>query len=219
MPLQTMRFGVFMDGNYLYRVSNYYKFDHSRGKRIAFNSLIPFLTRKMAELEVLDERMVHCVESHWFKGKMTMNQLFKKYPEAADRLRYMESERYVDDSLMYEGITQHNFPLRMHPNGEIEEKGIDVWLANEALELAYLKKLDAVALVACDSDFVSLVRKINGMGTKVYLISWDMTNSAGNETRTSQALINECHVYLPMHEIIDSRDTRTRELADTLFLK
>ncbi|MFY8034872.1 MAG: NYN domain-containing protein, partial [Flexibacteraceae bacterium] len=213
MPQQPIRFAVFLDGNFLYRVSNFYKFDHPRGKRIAFNGILPFLTRKIADTERVEEKLVHSVESHWFKGRMTMNQLYKKYPVEQDRLRYLESERYVDDALMFEGITQHSFPLRMNQLGEIEEKGIDVWLANEALELTYLKKFDVVALVACDSDFVSLVRKLNGMGTKVYLISWDMTSTNGNETRTSQALINECHEYLPMHEIIDSRDSKNRDMA------
>lgn len=219
MGLPGLRFGVFMDGNYLYRVSNFYKFDHSRGKRIAFNALVPYLVRKISEIEKMDEALVKCVEAHWFKGKMTMAQLYKKYPGEQERLRYMESERYVDDSLMYEGITQHNFPLRMHPNGEIEEKGIDVWLAAETLELNQLKHMDVICLVACDSDFVPLVKKITSAGTKVYLMSWDMVTTNGIETRTSQMLINESHVYLPMHEMIDSRDNRTREMTDGLFLK
>ncbi len=42
--------------------------------------------------------------------------------------------------LMSEGVTTHYLPLRNF-GGRREEKGIDVWLALEAFELAIYKKI------------------------------------------------------------------------------
>jgi uncharacterized LabA/DUF88 family protein len=214
--MNLTRFAVFMDGNYLYKVSNFYKFEHFRHQRISFEGLISFLKKQVAEREKVDETLCHCVDSHWFKGKMTMPQVVKRYSNELERLRFLEGERYVDDALMFEGITQHVFPVKMDTNGDIEEKGIDVWLANEALELSYLKRFDVVALVACDTDFVPLIRKLNALGVRVMLISWDLVSKT-HTIRTSQQLIDECAYYIPMHELIDSRDTKMREIVDRVF--
>ena len=65
------------------------------------------------------------------------------------------------------------------------EKGIDVWLALEAFELAVHKRFDVVALIAGDGDFVPLLRKLNTMGTRVMLLGWDFkyVDQNGNERR------------------------------------
>jgi cold shock CspA family protein len=93
-------------------------------------------------------------------------------------------------------------------DGVRQEKGIDVWIAVEALELTYTKRFDVVVLIASDSDFVPLVRKMNALGSRVMILSWtfDYTGENGQRyiTRTSQDLLDEASYPLPMHELIDA---------------
>jgi hypothetical protein len=59
------------------------------------------------------------------------------------------------------------------PLGPEGEKGVDVWLALEAYELAIYKRFDVSVLVVCDGAFLPLVRKLNTLGTRVMLLGWD----------------------------------------------
>ncbi len=77
--------------------------------------------------------------------------------------------------------------------------------------------IDVLALVACDSDYVPLVRKLNSIGTRVMLMAWDF-NTDRSETRTSQALINECSYPTMMHEVIDNRANARDPVIDGLFV-
>ena len=120
-----------------------------------------------------------------------------------------------------EGITTHYLPVRTESDGSRHEKGIDVLLALEAFELAFYKKFDILVLIASDGDYVPLVKKLNALGVRVMLLSWDFeyTNAAGktNVTRTSQALLEECTYPVAMHEIIDNRVRRNDPLINGLF--
>ena len=119
--------------------------------------------------------------------------------------------------LMREGVTTHYFPL-----GSRGEKGIDVWLALEALELAIYKRFDVIVLIAGDGDFVPLVRKLNTIGARVLLLGWDFKYTdeinVERETRTSQMLLEEVTYPKQMHEVIDDRATRNSPLITSLFV-
>lgn len=71
--------------------------------------------------------------------------------------------------------------------------------------------------MASDSDYVPLVRKLNSIGTRVVLLAWDFRTER-SETRTSQALINECSYPIMMHEEIDNRARQRDPLIDGLFV-
>ena len=117
------------------------------------------------------------------------------------------NDRVFDDILMSEGVITHYLPLRTR-SGKKEEKGIDVWLALEAFEQTFYKRFDVLVLITSDGDYVPLIRKLNSIGTKVMVISWDFeyTDDMGRDivTRTSQDLIQEVTYPVPMHEIINN---------------
>lgn len=106
--------------------------------------------------------------------------------------------------------------------GAAGEKGIDVWLALEAFEMAIYKRFDVIALVASDGDFLPLIRKLNAIGTRVMLLGWDFKfidqNEQIRETRTSQALLNEVTYPLMMHQIIDDRSHRDEQVINGIFV-
>jgi cold shock CspA family protein len=204
------RIGVFYDGNFFRLVSNHYLHSHPRQARISLAGLHHFVRHRVALEEGQDPRLCQVVDAHYFRGRL-------RAQEAEERTLLL-AERSFEDVLMREGITTHYLP--MGPQGE---KGIDVWLALEAFELALHKRFDVLVLIACDGDFVPLLRKLATLGTRTMLLGWNFTVSEpgreDRETRTSQALFDEATYPVPMHQLIDQHAGRGDALIDALFLR
>jgi uncharacterized LabA/DUF88 family protein len=116
----------------------------------------------ISEAENTDLKLVSLVEAHYFRGR------FSSY-EAKEANKLL-SERLFDDVLMNEGIITHYLPFRSTDDGKKVEKGVDVSMALEIMELAYLKRFDIVILVVCDGDFSPLIKKLNTLGVKVMVL-------------------------------------------------
>ncbi|MDR1788592.1 MAG: NYN domain-containing protein [Treponema sp.] len=195
--LDIVRIGIFYDGYYFYKISNYYKYEHEKKARISISGLHEYIRNEVATLMSMDIRQCQIIDAHYFKGRSSARELGEK----------VQSERVFEDILMRENIVSHYLPLRYTENNVAQEKGIDVWLALEAYELAIYKHFDILVLVAGDGDYLPLVRKLHTVGTQVMLVSWDFTfhNENGDlvETRTSRALWDEVFYPLAMHQRIE----------------
>jgi cold shock CspA family protein/uncharacterized LabA/DUF88 family protein len=195
--LEILRIGIFYDGYYFYKISNYYKYEHEKKSRISISGLHEFIRNEVASLTNTDMRQCQIIDAHYFKGRSSARELGEK----------VQSERIFEDILMRENIVSHYLPLRYGDNNIPQEKGIDVWLALEAYELAIYKHFDILVLVAGDGDYVPLVRKLHTQGTQVMLICWDFTyhNENGDivETKTSRQLLDEVFYPVQMHQRID----------------
>jgi cold shock CspA family protein/uncharacterized LabA/DUF88 family protein len=198
---EIIRIGIFYDGYYFYKVSNYYKYEHEKKARISINGLHNFIRQEIVKNTGLgDIRLCQIIDAHYFKGRSSARELGEK----------VQSERIFEDILMRENIVTHYLPLKYNnENNSMQEKGIDVWLALEAYELAIYKKFDILVLVAGDGDYVPLVRKLNTLGTQVMLISWDFSynneNGVTAETRTSRQLLEEVLYPVLMHDRIEKQ--------------
>jgi cold shock CspA family protein len=99
---------------------------------------------------------------------------------------------------------------------------MDMWLALEAYEMTLMRQFDYVVLVASDSDYVPLVRKIGALGIPVILLSWDFEYVNDEQqrivTRTSQELLNEVSIPLSMHEIIENSIQEPNSTIESLFV-
>jgi cold shock CspA family protein/uncharacterized LabA/DUF88 family protein len=198
--LDILRIGIFYDGYYFYKVSNYYKYEHTKKSRISINGLHEFIRNEIAVLTKTDIRQCQIIDAHYFKGRSSAKELGEK----------IQSERIFEDILMRENIVSHYLPLMYGENNSAQEKGIDVWLALEAYELAIYKHFDVLVLVAGDGDYVPLVRKLHTLGTQVMLICWDFTylneNGKPGETKTSRQLLDEVFYSVPMYQRIDQNN-------------
>jgi len=203
------RIGIFYDGNYFFHVSNYYHYHHEKRSRISVAGLHRFVRDEVARCEGVDGRYCQIVDVHYFRGRL-------RAAEAENR-DLLYKERVFDDVLVREGVTTHYLPF-----GKDGEKGVDVWLALEAFELAIFKRFNVVVLVASDGDFLPLVRKLNTIGARVMVLGWDFkfVDQSGEEreTRTSQALLEEVTYPVMMHGIIDDRARRSDPLITGLFV-
>ncbi|HMQ47540.1 MAG TPA: NYN domain-containing protein [Saprospiraceae bacterium] len=208
------RIGVFYDGNYFLHVSNYYNYEHPMRRRISIRGLHEFVTEYIAEQEKTESRFCKITDAHYFRGRLSSYDV-----EHSTRLL---AERAFDDILISEGVVTHYLPLKVM-DGRKEEKGIDVWLALEAYELTKHKLFDVVVLIACDGDYVPLVRKLNTIGTKVMILGWDFQftdnrNGKVRTTVTSIDLLGEATYPVAMHALIDGRARWDRFDFDDLFV-
>ncbi|MCB0548314.1 MAG: NYN domain-containing protein [Phaeodactylibacter sp.] len=210
------KIGVFYDGNYFYHVSNYYNYVHQRKTRISIKGLHDFIRYKVSELEGGGANITYCqiVDAHYFRGRLSA-------AEASNKSNQLYYDRVFDDILMSEGVTTHYLPLRGIGSRK-QEKGVDVWLALEAFEQSLYKKYDVLVLIAADGDYVPLIRKVNSLGTRVMVLSWEFEfiDDFGNNrsTRTSQDLLEEVTYPIAMHSLIDNRVARDTYVINNLFV-
>lgn len=197
--LKLTRIGVFYDGNYFLHVSNYYAYHHERRSRLSIAGLHDYIRHHIAEEENKEFHLCQIVDAHYFRGRLSAQEASAE----GNRLFY---DRLFDDILMMEGVTTHYLPVRTVA-GYRQERGIDVWMALEAFELTLHKQFDVVVLIASDSDFVPLVRKLHTLGVKVMVITWDYEfydeEGRRRSTITSQYLWDEVTYPVAMHALID----------------
>jgi cold shock CspA family protein/uncharacterized LabA/DUF88 family protein len=214
MQEKLVKIGVFYDGNYFLHASNYYAYEHPKKRRLSINGLHKFIMHQISNEEKTDECLCKIVDAHYFRGR------FKAH-DASQKGSTLYWDRVFEDILMYESVTTHYLPVKTK-NGKSSEKGIDVWFALEVYELALLKKFDVVALIACDGDYVPLVRKLNALGIRVIVLSWDFefTNDMGFTvtTKTSTALLEEASYPCSLSDIINNEAYEEMEIVQNLFV-
>lgn len=205
------RIGVFYDGNYFYHVSNYYSKVHKRKSRLSIKGLHDFIRNQVAEQEKTDVRTCQIVDAHYFRGRYTAKQAKEK----ENQLYY---DRVFDDILSGEGVVTHYLPLKPNQNNGWQEKGIDVWFALEAFELAIYKRFDVLVLIASDGDYLPLLRKLNTLGVRVMVLAWDLpAGETHRGTQTSQALLSESTYPIEMAPLIDARSSQNDNIINNLF--
>ncbi|MCO5229836.1 MAG: NYN domain-containing protein [Chitinophagales bacterium] len=215
MSNQIFKTGIFYDGNYFSRVSNYYNYEHPRKSRLSISGLHYFIKSYLADKLQTDTRLISIIEAHYYRGRFTSYE-----SKEANKLL---SERLFDDVLMNEGIATHYLPLRINEEGKKIEKGIDLAMALDIYEIAFLKKLDYIVLVVCDGDYSLLVKKLNTLGVKVILLAWDFEfydnkTDKNISTTTSVELLKECNYPIIMHEIIDNIANQSKAIINDLFV-
>ena len=213
------RIAVFYDGSFFTNVSNFYKYEHVRKKSLSFDGLHEFIRQKVAEKETNgNTSLCQIVEAHFFRGRFSLRSVQNR----PDPQKQLEEDRFYEQLLMHAGIVTHFFPMNEAVNPP-EEKGIDVWLALEAYDLAVHKRYDVLVLFAGDQDFVPLIRKVNSIGTRVLFISVNITTDGnGNKVQrpifSSQKLIDEASYTIMLDEEVNSKKSKGDTTVDNLFV-
>lgn len=214
MKENLIRLGIFYDGNYLLHVSNYYNYFHERKSRISLHGLHKYIKYYVSSIEDVDNKYVTITESHYFKSRLSVK-------EVGNKQNQLFFDRLFDDVLMMENVVAHYHPVR-NIQGIKMEKEIGMNLALHAYETASNRKIDILVLVACDGDYVSLIKKINSLGIKVLLVSWDFEYTDDQNylrmTKTSQDLIEETTYHLALNEIIDDPSNKGNTFVEGLFV-
>ncbi|MDX9722845.1 MAG: NYN domain-containing protein [Myxococcota bacterium] len=204
-----LRIAVMYDGNCFAAISQYYAYHHERRARLSLSALHDFIRERVAACEQVERNRTLLVAAHYFRGR------FPIVNDSSADLQRLLNDRRFEDVLVRAGITTHYMPM----DERQKEKGIDVWLALEAYELALSGRIDVCALIAGDADFLPLVRKLAALGTRVMVLGWDfkyLDGSVERETRTSAALLDEVSYPVLMSALIEDRTAKA--VVDKLFL-
>jgi uncharacterized LabA/DUF88 family protein len=209
---RMLRVACFYDGSFFVRVSNYYKHYHDRKSYLSFTGIHEYIRQKIADYEGTERHMVQMIQSHFFRGRFSL--------QAAKTANALEADRYFDQLLMYAGIVSHYYPMNESVSPP-QEKGIDVWLALEAYDLAVTNGFDVLALVVSDQDFLPLLRKMHGRSIRTLVLGVDIhyTDTQGIERSlaTSHQLTNEATYALNLSSEIDATTAHDNKLVDSLF--
>ena len=216
MNYGPLKVGVFYDGSYFSHISNYYNYVHPHKRRIHIGGLHDLVRELIAERTNGQARLCHIVDAHFFRGRFSAR-------DANEKTNQLFYDRVFDDVLMYNNVETHYLPVR-DQMGRKREKGVDMLLALEAYQLAYMKQLDVVVLLAADGDFVPLVRKLHALGTATMLLGWDFEyedeeTGLTQTTRTSSDLWNEVSYPMAMHELIEEGLADDKPIYRELFVE
>ena len=200
MNTQTISIGVFIHGGYYAKLND--DLNTRLSKRLNIKSLLNYIREIVATDCDNDIRYCQITESHYYRGRYRASV-------ARDK-NMLYGERSFEDVLIDNDIVCHYKHLREDGNGQVVEKGIDVWFALEAYEYAMVRKFDYVVLITGDADHEMLVRKLKALDTKVGLRSGDF----GRSSMISYLLREEANIYLNL----SNEFKENPELVDVLCL-
>jgi uncharacterized LabA/DUF88 family protein len=111
---------------------------------------------------------------------------------------------------MHAGIDARYIPMSQDGN----EKGIDVALAVDALQVGLQHSVDVVALVTGDSDFVPLVRALMKTGISVTAVYFDYKDGP-KKSFINERLLKVCNYSLNVNAL--ERDKKCHSQFRGLF--
>lgn len=181
------------------RLSQYYRHNHPRNAFIDIHGLQEYIRHCVARIETDgDLDLAKIVEAHLFRGRFSL--------ASAKQANALETDRLIDQILMYGGVVTHYFPMNETVSPP-SEKGIDLWLALEAFDMAVHKQFDILVLIAGDQDYVPLLRKVNSLGTRTMILAVDIEYEDNNGNyryqKTSSRLMEEAAYTVVLTDEVD----------------
>ena len=168
-----LRIGVFYDGTFFTKAQQYFW-----GRDYGWLSFRDFhqLIERYLETLVPGYSDYKIVYSAWFQG------LYKETDATEKNLRD-DRRKHLDQ--LHAGIEVRNVPM----SESKKEKGIDVFMAVETLQIGLEDKIDIAILVTGDGDFVPLVRALMKHGVKVAIAYFKYTEPDGKDSFVNPRLI------------------------------
>ena len=198
--------GIFIDGGYLAKVNE--ALAAQLGMSIHMGSLFRYIRRRLAAIYDFTESDCQIVECHYFRGRFRS--------ETENRMHLLYNERKFEDTLIENDVIFHYKHLRqVENNGKqiIIEKGVDVWFALEAYELALLRKFDFVVLMTGDADHEMLVKKLKALKIRVVLLTWNL----GEQSSTSRFLTEEVCSHIELGEMVLADRALLNDICTTKY--
>jgi len=193
--------GVFIDGGYYAKINRALKQIESSIIRV--RSLFEYISRRIAAEEGVDHADCQITEAHYFRGRFRVKEAYDKH--------LLYNERKFEDTLIENDVIFHYKHLReMEKDGVVQvvEKGIDVWFALEAYELATFRKFDYVVLITGDADHEMLVRKLKALKIKTVLLTWNLAHVEA----TSPLLREEAGHHWELSQIVNDNAALKKSL-------
>jgi hypothetical protein len=136
------------------------------------------------------------VYASWHQG------LFTTKNTTEEQLRF---QRNLYHDLMHAGIEPKYLPVSQQEQQE-KEKGTDIAMAVDALQVGLDGKIDIAILVTGDGDFVPLVRALNKQGIRVLAAFFKYTDNRGKPSYINERLLNSCNYAVDIIKLENDKD-------------
>ena len=185
--------GVFIDGGYYAKINRALK---ARDRSIIkVSALFEYICSEISMQEGINISDCQITEAHYFRGRFRVKEAYDKH--------LLYNERKFEDTLIENDVVFHYKHLReVEKDGQtvVVEKGVVVWFALEAYELATFRKFDYVVLITGDADHQMLVRKLKALKIKTVLLTWNL----GEAENTSSMLRDEVGQHWDLGLIVEN---------------
>ena len=185
------RIGVFYDGSFFAYAQRYLYRDRQLGW-LSFHPLHTFFEEYLSQKEQ-GFSSYKVVYASWYQG------LFTSKDATFEQLKF---DRNLYHDLLHAGIEPKYLPISQQRT----EKGIDVAMAVDALQVGLDGKIDIAILVTGDGDFVPLVRALNKQGVRVLAAFFDFKDSQGKKSFINERLLNSCNYAVDIMKLEDDKE-------------
>jgi hypothetical protein len=206
--MDGLRLMVFYDGSYFKQGQIYFRYRERRGwiNVLEFHRI---LERYVAAKVAVSPDLIKVIAAHYYDGRPATKGT------TPDQL---EKDRDFELVLLNAGITTHYLPLLDGPKGGAKrdeskphfiQKGVDVQLAVDVLDLAHADRYDVAVLVTGDADFLPVARRIASLKRQVLLAyfefdAWDDDKGFNHRASfVSRALVEAANWSLDLVRWVD----------------
>ena len=184
-----LRIGVFYDGSHFTYAQN-----HLYGKGHGWLSFQPLhkLFEEYIRKHYQGSQDYKVVYSAWYQGLFTS-------VNADEKKLKLDRNRHHD--LMHAGIDTKFLPMSQ----SMGEKGIDVAMAIDILEIGLENTIDVAILITGDGDFVPLVRALMKKGIMVMTAYFDYEEN-GKKSFANERLKEACSLVLNINALEKDKD-------------
>ena len=185
------RIGIFYDGSYFTYARRFLYFQRKLGwlEFRPFHGLIESFVRNK-EQGYTHYRVVY---ASWFQGM---------FSASGAEEQQLKRDRQLYQDLMHAGVEPKFAPM---PQSGQNEKGSDVALAIDAMQIGLEQKIDIAVLVTGDGDFVPLVRALMEQGIRVMAAYFEYEEGE-YKGFINERLLNVCNYSLNVIEIEKDKD-------------
>ncbi|MCH8342974.1 MAG: NYN domain-containing protein [Planctomycetes bacterium] len=185
------RIGVFYDGSFFAYAQAYFYHDRKLGW-LSFRPLHTFFETFISKKDQ-SFSSYKVVYASWHQG------MFPGRNATDEQLRF---DRRLYHDLMHAGVDPKYLPTSQ----QRREKGTDVALAVDALQVGLDGKIDIAVLVTGDGDFVPLVRALNKHGIRVVAAYFDFQDARGKKSFINERLLKCCNYEVDIGKLDGDRE-------------
>ena len=188
------RIGVFYDGSFFAYAQRYFYHEKQLGW-LVFQPLHTFFEDFLRQKEQ-GHASYKVVYASWHQGLFTAKDATQEQ---------LKGDRNLYHDLMHAGIEPKYVPMSQQG----VEKGADVALAVDALQIGLDGKIDIAVLVTGDGDLVPLVRALNKEGIRVLVAYFDFTDGQGKKSFINERLLKCCNYAVDIGRLDDDKDFKS----------
>ena len=183
------RIGVFYDGSYFTYARRHFYFD----RKIGWLDFKPFHGLLENYIRTKEQCYTHyrVVYGAWFQGMFGVTDADEKQ---------LRTDRNLYHDLMHAGIDPKFIP--MSASGE---KGADVALAIDAMQVGLEGKVDIIVLVTGDADFVPLARALMKQGIRVMAAYFEYEHGE-HKSFINERLLNVVNYSMNVNDMERDKD-------------